>query len=322
MLVGIASPAAACACGVIATEGDAKAAFSGERAIINWDGENQQIDLSLAMQSEAATAGLVFPTPNPARVSAGDPERFDYLEEQIAPRPIVVNDWWGFGVQGETVVDAEPVVLDRVRVGDLEATTLRASNVSGLNKWLKSNDFTLSKGNRESLATYVDLGWSFVAVKLVAGDTLDGRLDPIRFTFETDELVYPIQASSVTSNPQDIRLYIFDDHRVSLRQFEKSNRPVNAAQTVVWAGNVEGSDVADSGAYLTVFDLHLDNPKKQVRSDIVIVDALADDEVIPTVIRSNPISLLGIPVGILVVGWIAFGVVLVLSYIVGRFRSH
>ena len=322
VLVGIASPAAACACGVIAPQTDATAAFNGERAIINWDGERQQIDLTLNMASDAASAGLIFPTPSPATVTAGDLDRFEHLERQIAPQAIVVNDWWGFGVPGETPVTDEPRVLNRVTVGDLEATTLKASNVSGLNRWLKTNDYSLSTASRESLATYVSLGWSFVAVKLTASATLDGALEPIRFTFDTDELVYPVRASSTASNSQDIRLYIFDDHRVSLNQFERSNRPVNASQTVVWAGDVSNSSVSDSGAYLTVFDLHIDNPKTQVRSDILIVDALADDEVIPTTVRANPITLLGIPVGLLVVGWLGFGIILLLSYIVGRFRSH
>lgn len=328
LVLGIqASPASACVCGVVAPTGDAKAMVSQTEAIVRWDGKREQIDLSIALDSEAAGAGLVFPTPNPAKVTAGDPGVFESVREHALPRATIIDDWWGFGVEGESPKTDEPVVLDTVQVGKLTATTLEASDNSGLSRWLKNNDYTVSKSARAALRDYVDQGWSFVAVKLTddpesddAGAGLSGRLEPISFSFRSDDLVYPMRASSFSSTPQDLRLYVFDDHRVSLAQYESPSRPVNAAQTTVWAGPTAGSTLADLGDFLTVFDLHIDDPSTQSRSDLLVVDALADEELIPAIVVANPISLLGIPVGLIVVGWGGFGLVLGLAFLVSRLR--
>ena len=322
------SSASACVCGVITPGSDAKAKVSGTEAIVRWDGNREVIDLAIDIDSDAATAGLVFPTPRPATVTAGDPDLFDAVREQAQPDVTVVDDWWGFGVEGESPEQEEPVVLDTVRIGKLTATTLEASDTPGLNAWLKRNDYSISNAARDALRTYVTKGWSFVAVKLTdapkKGETepaaLRGALEPVSISFSSSELVYPMRVSGISQSPQDLRLYVFDDHRVQLSQYDSPSKPVNAAQTTVWAGSTADTELGSLGDFLTVFDLHLDDPKSQSRSDVVVTDALADEEYLPELVIANPITILDIPVGLIVVGWGGFGLILALAFITSRLR--
>lgn len=326
LLAGTAAAAPASA--LIAPTDDESASVADERAIIRWDGTTEQIDLLLDLDATAGSAGLIFPTPTPAKVTAGDPALFAEVERYASPRPILVDDWWGFGVPGEEPDEAEPAVLDRVRLGDVEATTLRASNVAGMTAWLRKNDYGLPQGGRDALKAYVKKGWSFVAVKLVGKNAedsptaLNGELDPIHISFRTDELVYPVRLGVTSEAPKSLRLYVFSDTRVVLRQFDNSNRPVNAAQTTAWAGTVKNPGIIELGKYLTAFDLRFDQPAKQLVSDIVAVPAIANDEVLPTEIVANPLTLLGIPTGLLIVGWGGFGFILGAAFIISRLRSR
>ena len=322
------APASACVCGVVTPDSDAKARVSATEAIVRWDGNHEVIDLAIAIDSDAASAGLIFPTPRPATVTAGDPDLFDAVREQAEPDVTIVDDWWGLGVEGQSPEPEEPVVLDTVRIGKLSATTLEASDSSGLGAWLKKNDYSISNAARDALRSYVDKGWSFVAVKLTDAPKkgekepapLRGQLEPISIAFSSNELVYPMRVSGVSQAPQDMRLYVFDDHRVVLSQDDSPSKPVNAAQTTVWAGAVDKTKLSSLGDFLTVFDLHLDDPKSQSRSDLVVTDARADEEFIPSLVLANPITLLGIPVGLIVVGWGGFGLILGLAFITSRLR--
>ena len=314
--------AAVPASALVAPAVDETATVVDERAIIRWDGSREEIEFSIDLDASAKSAGLIFPTPSPAKVTASDEASFTAVENFAAPRAVLVNDWWGFGVEGEDRDSTEPEVLDRVRLGSLEATTLRASNVTGMTTWLKANDYSLPKGGRDALKAYVKKGWSFVAIKLVDDAGLAGKLDPIHLSFDTDQLVYPVRLGVNAAGPTSLRLYVFEEQRVVLRQFENSNRPVNAAQSTVWAGKVDDPAIAGFGPYLTVFDLVFDDPSLQLTSDIVAVPALADDEVIPTVIVANPMTLLGVPTGLLVAGWGGFGLILALAFVISRLRSR
>ena len=322
-----ASPASACVCGVLTPDSDERATATGTEAIVRWDGNREVIDLAIDVDSDAASTGLIFPTPRPAKVTAGDPALFEAVRAQAEPDVTIVDDWWGFGVEGQSPEPAEPVVLKTVRIGKLSATTLEASDNAGLNAWLKRNDYSISNAARDALRSYVDKGWSFVAVKLTdkpkkGEDTagLRGALEPISISFSSTELVYPLRVSGISQNPQDLRLYVFDDHRSELSQYDSPSKPVNAAQTTVWAGAVDSTALSPLGDFLTVFDLHLDNPKSQSRSDLVVTDSLADEEFIPAVVYANPVTLLGIPVGLIVVGWGGFGLILGLAFVTSRLR--
>ena len=46
------------------------------------------------MLTDAEDVGLIFPTPAPATVTAGDRQTFVDIETAIQPREVIVDDWW------------------------------------------------------------------------------------------------------------------------------------------------------------------------------------------------------------------------------------
>lgn len=317
-------PASACACGGLATPTGAEASVAGERAIVSLRDGVQTVDLLLDILSTSTESGLVIPTPGPAEVSEGDRGLFDTLEANIAPKPVYVEDWWGFGDRGDGAAGGVDV-LDVVNLGPVEATTLAASDVRGLNAWLLDNGYAITAETRKQLPHYVNAGWSFVAVKLTSTDVLEGSLDPIRLTFETEEFVYPMRLARAAVEAQNLRLYILDSKKMDVTRsvaLPKNEGPINAARKTVWAGPVSDPALTPFGRYLTVVDLRYDVPAQQITTDIAIVESASTDDLIPTIEVVRPVAVLGLPLGTLIVSWVVIGLLLLFGALVARTRTR
>jgi hypothetical protein len=311
VLLGVASPAAACACGGIASQPGDTVAVDQERAILSMGGGQEQIDLRLGFESLTKSAGLIFPTPAPAKVSAGDIADFDALETAIAPRIVQDDDWWGgFGgaSAGAPPGGGAPQVLDEVQLGPLTATTLAASDATGLSDWLTTNGYAIPDPVAALLGNYVDRGWYFVALKITSDVALEGGLDPIRFTFDSDALVYPMDLSQAASTIQQVRLYVLGQHRAQAEALDTS--AAYAQASVTWAGAAPTA-FADRGAYLTVVDLYLYDPESQA-TDLSFVPDSTDTPVARVIHEKHLVTFLGIPAGWAVV----LGIVLLFALLV------
>jgi hypothetical protein len=315
------APASACACGGVAPAPGSEVAVGEEHAIISWQDGVERIDLLLGMLSADVETGLVFPTPAPATVTLGDRADFEAIERVTTPKRVEEYEWWQAGAPGDGgATGAPPDVLAVVQLGPIEAVTLAASDSAGLAGWLDGNGFALSPAVSALLDGYVERGWYFVALKLTGDAPLDGGLDPLRFTFASEELVYPLELSRAATAPQTVRLYVFDDHRQRV-SFAGGGAP--AAAFTSWAAPVGGTEVERFGDYLTVFQLSFAEPGSQILGDLEFVDTLTDETTGTEYRVSVPLGLFGIPLGWLLVGVLVvatIGVLLVAS-IVGAKRS-
>jgi hypothetical protein len=317
-----AGPAQACGCGALAPALGTTAEVTGESAIISHKDGVETIVLSLAVDSAIANAGLIVPTPTTATVGAGDPALFDALHEQTEPRQRIVDDWWGNKVT-PPVEQSAPLVVSRVQIGPLEATTLAATDTEGLGTWLSANGYGVPGETASQLQQYVDKKWQFVAVKLVAdadsGATLAGPLAPIQITFPTDAMVYPLGMAKAAASEQSLRLNVLGDNRVDVARYGTTD-PLNAAVRTVWAGPVSEPALSPLGSYLTVLDLRFDTPVTQITGDIGVIQAPDNDVVDPAVVVVRPIELLGFPLGTLLAVWAALGLIGLLAVSVARSR--
>ncbi len=314
----VASPALACACGAPAPLPGADLEVNQERAIVSWASEGtEQIDLRLGVLGSAEETGLIFPTPAPATVTAGDTADFVALEEAIAPKATSEPDWWSFDGDG-AAGGAAPTVLDEVQLGPVTATTLAASDASGLSDWLNSNGYVISPAVSDLLVDYVLRGWYFVALKLTSDATLSGGLDPIRFTFDSDELVYPMDLSQAAESAQEVRLYVFDDHRADLASLDTPTAPY-AQASPLWAGQAPAG-FEDRGAYLTVLDLSLADPATQA-VDLTVVRSATDDPITQDYSVTRPATIGGVPIGVIA---IMLGAVLIvaIALVIGAVRRR
>ncbi|MEO8094281.1 MAG: DUF2330 domain-containing protein [Pseudolysinimonas sp.] len=315
LLLGLqaVAPAVACACGAPAPKPGQDVIVDKELAILSWDGDQERIELLLDMLTDADDVGLIFPTPAPATVTAGNRQTFIDIEDAIAPKPVVVDDWWssdnGEGLAG----GAPPTVLDQVQLGPVQATTVAAADATGLTDWLDQNGYAIRPEIADGLQEYVDKGWYFVALKLTSAAPLDGMLDPVRFTFDSDQLVYPMALSKRATTLQQARLYVFADHRARVAGLDDPV-PVLDAETTAWAGQAPDV-VGDLGKYLTVVDFYFSNPASQIPGDLVVVQSGDDEPLQPAYTVTRPVTVFGIPFGAVVILGVVAGL-LILAAIV------
>lgn len=77
-MAGLVQPAWACGCGAMVSNDPLRVA--GEASIVRWDGKNEQIVMRLAVESQAADAAWIFPTPSVATVQLGQAGWFQQLK--------------------------------------------------------------------------------------------------------------------------------------------------------------------------------------------------------------------------------------------------
>lgn len=286
-LAVVAPPASACACGGFVESPAYDTTVSSESAVLQWDGTTETLLLELETLSAAPEVGLILPTPAPAEVSLADPAVFRELDAITAPRAVVADHrWWpelGFGSPADGAGAAGGVdVLDQVRLGPLDVTTLAATDGAALDAWLAERGFQLTPSVRGAIAPYVAEGWTFVAARLApdAAASFDGTLQPLRVTFPSDSLVYPMRMSAAAQDTQRTRTYVLADGRT-----DRADATADlAAPQVRFAGRVDPASVASdelaallaAGDYVTAHEQAFTEPSEQIVSDFVFTPAASD----------------------------------------------
>ncbi|MEV5840075.1 DUF2330 domain-containing protein [Nocardia sp. NPDC052112] len=326
--IGALAPASACACGGVANPPGHPASVREETALVSWDGQRETVLTRLALKSGTEQAALIVPTPKPATVASGSTATFTELANLTAPKVVTRNRWFGSGssaATGEGAMSAAgggPTVLDRVQLGPLEATTLSGGNLDGIRKWLNDNGYEMRPEVVTTLEPYLRDGWSLVAMRLTSTQPLDGAMDPVRLSFDSDRFVYPMRMSSAAKQAQYVHLYTLSEHRV------RRSDPDAAAQSVHvdFAGRVATSDpelapVTTNGRdFLTELRVSIDNPA-DIRSDFAFEADTSDAEVYRTIYRTENVELFGVPAGIVILGAVFLAAIVVIFAIVRVLRA-
>ena len=111
-------------------------------------------------------------------------------------------------------------------------------------------------------------------------ESLTGDLQPLRLSFASDTVVYPMRLSRSANTPQTVDLYVLADHRM-----DPTSLPVPGnAPTLEFAGRIEGTDVSPAladfvgdGAFLTRWHNDILEPAS-IDGDYVFENADADTE--------------------------------------------
>jgi hypothetical protein len=332
LIVSIASPAWACGCGAYVPDSPG-ASVADERALITWDGRNEDILMSFNISGRSDRAAWVMPVPSAAQVSLGDAKVFDELAAMTAPRLEFRDSWWptfSWLMPQSASQDtagaprgAPVAVLSSQRIGPFDVTRLATDDPTALAKWLSDNGFPHPPDLDRNLAPYVTDGWEIVAIKLVPaaqGQSLTGDLQPLRLSFDTDIVVYPMRLSRSASTPQSVDLYVLADHRM-----DATNTPLpESGPSLEFAGRIDVVDESSplapylgDGAFLTRWTQEIPDPQS-IDDDYVFVRA-AMDETFQRVIHRTRNR--GDITGLILIGAIVAGGVIG-AVAVGRRISH
>jgi len=146
-------------------------------------------------------------------------------------------------------------VIEEESIGIFDYAILTAEDPSDLKEWMQDNNYKLPSGEESEdydeynpflnstssqselwsdalpiIKDYIDSGWYFVTVRInneytdssgVQTQLEQGAVDPLRFSFETTDMIYPMELTAISKRTVSVELYIIDDHRVYVSNYDK-----------------------------------------------------------------------------------------------------
>ncbi|MFE0647370.1 DUF2330 domain-containing protein [Streptomyces sp. NPDC059534] len=253
-LGSLVAPAYACGCGAMIPSRSERIGVDREESAVRWDGRTETVVMRFNVHGNARRAAWIMPVPGRAEVTLGEPALFEALESLTEPEERDryhfwprEGDWpfdnpWGDGAAGAAPpgTGSGVGVVGRERLGPFDVARLTATDPEALGDWLHANGFELPERLPGALRPYVDRKWEYVAVRLAPlekGASLDGKLTPLRISFASAELVYPMRLSRLAQTPQTLGLYILADHRMEPRSPIGGDRP-----EITFSGRIDGDE--------------------------------------------------------------------------------
>src|SRR6516225_11622435 len=199
-------------------------------AFVTWDPENKMetVTVQPRFEGNALDFGMVIPTPSQPKLHEmprgffkalevyTTPKRRVIPESKLLPRPMFFGGRGGperamtksadsgRGNYSEEPRETTVKVLEVGQVGSLDYKILSAGRPDDLYNWLKDNKYSFA-GDEATLDFYVKKKYYFTVMKI---DTLQmkknkdgsytGDVTPTRFSFASDELVYPLKITQVS----------------------------------------------------------------------------------------------------------------------------
>ncbi|MFG2840269.1 DUF2330 domain-containing protein [Streptomyces zaomyceticus] len=277
-LGSLVAPAYACGCGAMIPSKDQRIGVDREESAVRWDGRTETVVMRFNVHGDARHAAWIMPVPSRADVTLGDPGLFDALDRLTEPEQRDRFHFWpregdwpfdldhGDGAGAPAPGAGGVGVVGREQLGPFDVARLTATDPGALGDWLRTHGFELPERLTGALQPYVDRRWEYVAVRLAPQQkdaVLQGELTPLRITFGSPELVYPMRLSRLATSSQSLGLYILAEHRMEPRSPIGGDRP-----EVTFAGRIERPEGAVAGlagerpVHLTVLEQEFPHPER------------------------------------------------------------
>ena len=193
-------------------------------AMIVFDDMVEKIIFQIDYEGDAEDFAWVIPVPAYPKLFSVEDEIFYELHKLTKPTPpSSFGCGWGAGPPLSGLEDEGVHVWEENQVGIYHTTTLSASDPNSLVGWLNDNGYAFPVEGQEILDYYVQKNWFFVAMKIQSDEIVNnseyytGAIQPIGIMFFSDEIVYPLKISSL-STPSwgtEVLIYTFSDERVT-----------------------------------------------------------------------------------------------------------
>ena len=213
----MAAGTAACAPPALACGMALDASVPSEQALISYANGREEMTMKVVLDTTGPQAALVTPVPGiPDRPSVVKGDLFGYLNEVTAPKDDGSDGGGGAGATAAPMGGVD--VIGRDVVGDYDIARLAADDPRQLQRWLADNGYTPPRGAAPILRAYVREGWKFVAIKLRKGARPNGPIQPVRVSFPSPTIIYPMRLDALESHQMDMDIFVLADRGVQSDQ--------------------------------------------------------------------------------------------------------
>ncbi|WP_433159147.1 DUF2330 domain-containing protein [Kribbella sp. CA-247076] len=280
------TPAWACACGGYLPDAASRARAYGENALVRYADGTEQLTLSMAINGSSKKAAWIMPVPAAAKVELGEDGLFSRLERLTRPKVVVRKTYWPFrdlGIMGggrdsagAPMAGAGVTVREQMRLGPFSVARLDGSSGAAVTDWLRTNGYVVPDTLAANLTPYLTEKWEIVAVKLAPaedGERMSGATPPLRLTFASDRIVYPMRLSKGATTDQTVTVYVAAEHRVDATKLPDPD----VQPELLYAGRVRDDALTAPADYLTAYTVTYDEPSR-ITDDFTFERAATDDE--------------------------------------------
>jgi hypothetical protein len=178
-----------------------------QRAVIFHEDNTETMILTSGFQGDAKNFVWIVPTPTIPEIEKASEKVFTNVAKLARPKYSYRIGYGGIMEAATMGVDAgRVIVLDSKQVDYYDVNVVFASNQDDLVEWFKENNYSYPEEYSYVLKHYIDKGWYFTAIKVspetegateVMLDLREGNPTPIKLTFLSDKIVFPLKISSV-----------------------------------------------------------------------------------------------------------------------------
>jgi hypothetical protein len=259
LVILCAAPAAASAfCGFYVSGADGGMFNNATQVVLMREGTRTVLSMQNNYQGPPTDFALVVPVPvvlQEDNVKTLPREVFTKVDQMGAPRlveyweqdPCAPDDPWkdgcpmcGAGAMPMSAVADAPMDRDygvtieaQFEVGEYQIVILSAKEATGLDRWLRDQQYEIPKGAEPLLRPYVEAGMKFFVAKVdpkkVRFDKGMATLSPLRFHYDSDELSLPVRLGLANSSgTQDLIVNILaPGQRYEMANFGNVTIPTN-----------------------------------------------------------------------------------------------
>lgn len=277
-------------CGFYVSGADAKLFNNATQVVLMRDGIRTVLSMQNDYEGPPSAFALVIPVPvvlQEENVKTLPREIFAKVDQLAAPRLVEYWEQDPCAVQARPEAMAAPgarakgarseesegradygvTVEAQFSVGEYEIVILGAKDSSGLDSWLRDNEYKIPEGAEPVLRPYVQSNMKFFVAKVntdkVSFETVDGKrrakLSPLRFHYDDDRFSLPVRLGLLNSSgTQDLIVHILSPNK----RFEVANYP-----NVTIPTNLDLDEKAIDkfgGFYADLFDRTLEKHPKAV----------------------------------------------------------
>lgn len=198
-----------------------------QQAVIEYQASEEILHLLVTVDNDQNEGfGWIVPLPSIPAVEEDSMDLFDQIEEMCRP------SWGGGGCfgggyglgDGEGYYPYEVDIVDQGSVGKLDYKTIEATSADTLFGWLVQNGYEVSDSAKADtvFADYISRDWVFVVFKVSDVSSGENFLQPVKFTFSSAEIVYPMKITSLMYDEDyyyydlSFLVHVITDHRVKL----------------------------------------------------------------------------------------------------------